>query len=343
MWKIQTSRLNENYKFTDNFVEDILTWANCNRGLMSISKINDSKITPNLRSLMNSSKELPLYMLELSQSKEIDLILDLFYFQVNCYLQILQGVKSEIKLSMKSNDLIKKIFKYFYKELLDNPVFWKIYCPDQAMITKKQFRDEIGQKGKVCPYCDIRKIVVPIMNNLDHFLPISKYPLLGIHWRNLIVSCSVCNGILVKNSRILLPIFHPYFDEVSQKVIFKFNNKNREIKITPSSRLKTEKLKAKNFIDLFYLEHSYGRLWDEVEEEHDYLSEDIINNYDKVKDECSSISLSDLIRDTITKRKNHHYRKARKLSYTKLKLDYCDHIQTYAERFLALEKIGETI
>ncbi|UDW03778.1 hypothetical protein FHQ13_027355 (plasmid) [Bacillus cereus] len=79
-----------------------------------------------------------------------------------------------------------------------------------------------------CPYCNrvyTLTIICKTKNDggentnyvtrpeLDHYLPKSKYPILGLSFNNLIPSCSICNKLKGDKTDHLRLHHHPYFDE----------------------------------------------------------------------------------------------------------------------------------
>lgn len=113
--------------------------------------------------------------------------------------------------------------------------------------------------NKVCPYCDINKINKDSVS-VDHYLPKSTFPILSIYPDNLIVSCKACNES-IKGENYLLPIIHPYYEDVSSYFTFVINDSNEEkfeieIKMNKdNSKLLSEKVQ--NFLSLFKIKERY--------------------------------------------------------------------------------------
>ncbi|WP_202262413.1 MULTISPECIES: HNH endonuclease [unclassified Alteromonas] len=99
----------------------------------------------------------------------------------------LNGLSKEHFIKLYSNQLVKKEIprKEIYDQLKSRAPHGK--CP-------------------FCGYCDV--------DQLDHYLPKSKYPLLTVLPLNLVPSCPYCNG--GKNAEIAErpedQILHPYYD-----------------------------------------------------------------------------------------------------------------------------------
>ena len=106
----------------------------------------------------------------------------------------------------------------------------------ETKLDKLQFIEKLGLK--ICPYCGRQHINIAKFSgyraskpNIDHFLPKSLYPFLGISFRNLVPCCYVCNEVANKgNYDPLEPnigLYNPYVfndDNVTFKGIF--NDKN---------------------------------------------------------------------------------------------------------------------
>ena len=66
-----------------------------------------------------------------------------------------------------------------------------LYSYSKANIAKlrKSVLVEDGIENNFCPLCEIN-----LVNTMDHFIPQANYPLFAVHPRNLIPSCTNCNG-----------------------------------------------------------------------------------------------------------------------------------------------------
>lgn len=109
----------------------------------------------------------------------------------------------------KFRNIIKKLRKRI-PNILDNTnpsnrVLYNLFiksCYDHRSFIKLKFIERIG--ADTCVYCnrtytfslEKRNKIKP---EIDHFMPKSKYPFLGISYYNLIPSCQVCNGLDAKN------------------------------------------------------------------------------------------------------------------------------------------------
>lgn len=95
--------------------------------------------------------------------------------------------------------------------------------PGKEDQVQKHYIDELRATFKsdsymLCPYCGR-----PIFDEIDHYLPKSKYPEFSLLSKNMVPSCSDCNGL--KDN--LIPegsheyFLHPYFDHgIDAQVIY---------------------------------------------------------------------------------------------------------------------------
>jgi len=326
MWRNRTNYY-EIYKFTDKFTSDILIWACENRGINTVEEIEKTKMSDEL-AVFAKNKEYTRFreeMISLSKCKEILKVHYLFNLYKKKYINIIQGsTKPRCTLNKETLGSLKNTFKYYYTELLDNPLFWKTYNPDEEYKTKQEVREQLSKK-KVCPYCDQTYITSAKKTNMDHYLPISEFPFMGLHWRNLVVSCAICNGILLKNSGWYLPILHPYFDDIERTIFFSFDKDAEEIDIASKNKVNNItrcKQRAKNLLNLFDLKEKYSGTWCEVNNEHDLMDTKIENAYHENKGKLNEDSIYNLAQERIDIRRNELKEKAGKMSFAKLKYDY---------------------
>ncbi|WP_234121786.1 HNH endonuclease [Clostridium hydrogenum] len=128
----------------------------------------------------------------------------------------------------------------------------------------REFYDKImllAPNGK-CPYCKQN-----IANNLDHFLPKSKYVTFTVTPYNLVPSCSACNTDKLAStfSSYLEQPFHPYYDDFDDSVWLKAKLiENEDVSFQfyadpPSSidAYKAERIKQSFSIDGFGLNNIY--------------------------------------------------------------------------------------
>lgn len=329
MWKINVSKDYRIYTFTDKFVKELLLWAVRNRGLCTHDEILKSQMSKELRSLATYSRYRNNFrecMLKLSRCKQIGSVLKSFNIFTSKYYEILQGkVRPPNPLSNKTIGDIEDVFVYLYSSILDSKFFWKIYNPDGVYKSKQQVRREQG-KDKVCPYCDQNYITTGNRSNMDHFLPISKFPFLSIHWANLIVACSSCNGILVKDKNWYIPILHPYFDHIEKVLYFSFNRNEKLIGIRTRigvPNVRKGKIRGEFMTKLLKLNDSYQGLWIEVEEEKKILEYEVEKSYRDFKEDLLTYKTSiEILETAVGRRKMDLKEIVRQKAFTKLKWDY---------------------
>lgn len=148
---------------------------------------------------------------------------------------------------------LTKAFGYFYSDLIHGKIFNEIAVSEIDAI--RDFRHHLTLES-TCPYCDYHEMEFDSAS-IDHFIPKSKYPLVSIYPKNLIVSCNTCNE-RIKQGKLYLPIMHPYFDNLDD--YFNFSYKNESIKIEFRDDIsKKDKEKVENFLKLFNIEERYNK------------------------------------------------------------------------------------
>lgn len=337
MWKSRITNYYKVYKFTDKFTNDVLMWACENPGINSVEEIEKTNMSDEL-AVFAKNKTYTRFrkeMVNLTKCKEIIKVQYLFNLYKNKYINIIQGsTKIRCTLDKETLEILKNTFEYYYKELLDNPLFWKVYNPYEEYKTKKEVREQLS-KNRVCPYCDQTYITSIKKTNMDHYLPISQFPFMGIHWRNLIVSCSMCNGILLKNSRWFLPILNPNFDDIERVIFFTFDKEKREIGIinkNKANKITRCKQRGKNFLKLFDFNEMYSGSWCEVDNEHNLIDIKLENAYHRYKGKLNKDNIYNLVEESIEVRRNELKEKAGKMSFAKLKYDYSNDYKQNLDR-----------
>ncbi|MFF3024471.1 hypothetical protein ACFVRR_17755 [Gottfriedia sp. NPDC057948] len=342
MWKIGVSREYQVYKFTDKFVKDLLLWAIRNRGISTHDEILKSQMSDKLRALASYKKYKNKFkdcMLALSRCKRIGSVLSSFHVYSKKYHLILQGkVRPPKLLSETTIDEIEGAFEYLYKSILNSKFFWKVYNPNQLYKSRQEVREEQG-RNKVCPYCDQQYISADIKSNMDHFLPISNFPFLSIHWANLIVSCSICNGILVKNKNWYIPILHPYYDHIENLLYFSFDRSKQLIQVNTRTNLpgvRKGKIRGENMISLLKYNKAYQGVWEEVEDERKSLEDEVGRSYQDFKDDSLNEKNSYKILETAIGRREIYLKgKKRKKTFIKLKCDYGkEYLHEYGREYI---------
>jgi len=329
MWRSDTSEQYRVYEFTDEFVVDVLTWA-CNTPNADFTeKINTENMSDKLIKMVSDKrfKRFREEMISLSNCKDIQDVKQLFLLFKEKYKEIIQGqVKLPFSLDEKIIEQIKKPFDYYYKQLIDNESFWGIYNPEVKFVSKKKVREVIS-KNRVCPYCDQVQIESSTKTNMDHYLPVSVFPYLGVHWRNFVISCGICNGLSQKNSQYYLPILHPHYDEIENKLKFSFDFANETATVQVDDTENT--IKSHNYLKLFDFNQLYKGTWEELNDEYDMIELSILKMYHKDKGNIEIVKCNEIIDESINFRKEEHRKSAGTRTYTKMKYDYCS---TYDDR-----------
>ncbi|AMJ41011.1 hypothetical protein [Anaerotignum propionicum] len=153
---------------------------------------------------------------------------------------------------------IKLIFTdYFYDEFFAKQTIWNIInkSTKSKCFTRAQFHDNFKEENRihVCPYCDIDTTYNIGNNQVEHFLPKSKYPLLSMNAYNLVSSCIACNSTFEgKSDNLLTPIIAPYTNQIGDLIKFSMEIKTQEIK------LESDIKEVNNFITLLNLRKRYS-------------------------------------------------------------------------------------
>lgn len=321
MRRIPLSKTKKVYKFTNHFISELFEWACANPKTSDDDKLVNTISMPRLKKV---AKHFPRVRTEMSNLSHLDRIVHISstydYYRKN-YREIIRGKKRAIHFDTKHTATLHKAFSYFYKDLLDNDFFWEVYNPGVPLMKRADFRISIKSSIKICPYCDIN-LITDTDTNVDHFLPISKFPLLGIYWANLVVACVGCNGNLNKKDRWKLPVLHPYFDEIHESVKFRFDHSKESVGLYARKKHATvvrSRTRGMNYIWILKLDTRLGDTWPTVRKTQRDL-------YHRIKDSRHKI---------MTNRKqyisiiDYYINKEIKpdigqTSFTKLSLDYCD-------------------
>lgn len=107
-----------------------------------------------------------------------------------------KGIDPIVLGDLKHSEISSMYSKFFVPKRLDSRVIY-----DEIMASSSEY----------CPYCGVLKDI----EELDHFLPKSKYPQFSILTSNLIPSCKTCNQTYKASSFAICyeeQIIHPYID-----------------------------------------------------------------------------------------------------------------------------------
>ncbi|KMY28269.1 hypothetical protein ACZ11_23840 [Lysinibacillus xylanilyticus] len=154
------------------------------------------------------------------QDEYIDKILDNFNINNN---------EEKVKFTKLHLEL-KKIFIKAYRNFKDSSQFFEY---EGNLIEWNAYRYVESLNTKICPYCHAQYIN-PIRNNralngagkqarphLDHFIPISMFPIFSISLYNLVPSCYYCNSYFKSNYYTDFDnCFSPYEKEIEHAFTF---------------------------------------------------------------------------------------------------------------------------
>ncbi|GGB43108.1 HNH endonuclease [Fictibacillus barbaricus] len=218
------------------------------------------------------------------------------------------------------SDELTKAFEYFYTNLIHGKIFNNTMGENNAI---REFREELTLES-TCPYCDYHEMEFNSAS-VDHFIPKSKYPLLAIFPKNLVVACTACND-RIKKEKLYIPIMHPYFDNLDD--YFYFTYKNEVIKIEFYDHISCkDKEKVKNFFKLFNLEERYNKY---CKKKLIRLKEDIQRNVIKQIKGYKNVSFNEIqckIREEISDEFVNISKYKKNDVLTKLRLDYLKQIK----------------
>lgn len=241
----------------------------------------------------------------------------------------------------RTAELLVDTFRYLYRELLPHPRFQQAYGAPVGLTQplRQAYIEAIQQQITVCPYCDTADISYDPGLELDHFLAISAFPLLGIHGPNLVPGCTTCNGLRVKGSTFIgtrggrsenSPIAHPFWDEVDQVAQIYMDRafSNVSFRFRPGTS-KLDRTKAWNFLRVFDLRSKYRalgfrrRLRDYVVK----VRKLVVQQY-RADQGSSWMDLAVAFRTAIAKERSEQQSCKRDHFLTKAKLDLLDQMET---------------
>jgi hypothetical protein len=131
--------------------------------------------------------------------------------------------------------LFKELFVvYFYNTFFVDEYIWNAIVGEGY--NRKAFHRNFKSENKmvVCPYCDIDTAVAVSNNNIEHFLPKSKFPLIAMNPFNLLSSCIACNKADEgKGDRIPeYPILSPYNEMIGDFASFDVDFLSKKITLS---------------------------------------------------------------------------------------------------------------
>ncbi len=309
------------YKFTNHFVTELFEWACANPKTINNEKLPDTISAPRLKKIAKHFPRVRKEMSIISHLDRVNYIFSTYRYYRKHYPEIMKGSKKPVLFNENTTTALHDAFFYFYDKLLDNEFFWEVYNPGSTFITKAGFRTSIKSSIKICPYCDI-SLITRTDTNIDHFLPISKFPLLGIFWANLVVACVNCNGNLNKKDRYRLPVLHPYFDEVHESVKFDFNHNEQTVRLYARNKptmVARSKGRGRNYIWLLKLDERHEDSWPTIRETRENLYNAIKGIFHTSKSDRKRYI--DIINFYAANKIQPNFGQT---SFTKLNLDYCE-------------------
>ncbi|MDA2093773.1 hypothetical protein PDN23_14210 [Bacillus cereus] len=238
-----------------------------------------------------------------------------------------EGILSDLYIDQtKYSKSLKQAFVYLYENLLSGKFFNKA-IESKGKVAVNEFKNFLTLENNICPYCDWYEMEFAAVS-IDHFLPKSKYPLLSIYPRNLVVACAACND-RIKKDNIYLPIAHPYYNEVAD--FFNFRLDNNEIVIEFKNGITLiDKRKVSNFLKLFDIKERFNRY--HVKKLNVLIREIRQDVYEELKD--NKVKLEDVEKSfkyKIKKEQQKLFEHKRQIPLTKLKIDYLNQINTLTE------------
>lgn len=227
MWRIpDPAPLIQMMSITDAFVQDLLDRA----AALQARRLRGGPLQAAVRATPAPLRQILTPKLE-TFLKRLALCIDLpevrqqYAQMTQTYQQFLGANAPVYQPSKRTMDLLDETFRYVYKELLPSERFREAYGQRIGLLRplRHAYLDAIREQITVCPYCNASDIAYDHGVELDHFLAISHFPLLGIHGPNLLPGCKTCNGLRVKGGkfigtlagrRVHTPIAHPFWDDV---------------------------------------------------------------------------------------------------------------------------------
>lgn len=178
-------------------------------------------------------------------SNDYKLLKAIIMGDLNDLKQIVEDVNRSIRIK-RYPEILRKNKKGQYiltgfGESISRVFNYPMFCIKNGKYTAYDLTDALGIN--VCPYCNrgytftINESDGIVRPELDHYLPKSIYPYLGLSFYNLIPSCHICNSGLKHDANFNLDEYiHPYRESLHNAVSFtvKFVKKTT----TPLSEIK---------------------------------------------------------------------------------------------------------
>ncbi|WP_142953028.1 HNH endonuclease [Bacillus cereus] len=314
----------------DTFVSDFFEWIIIQNPQDSDAELA-KKINEDDTSLGKVARRSLVQRLLISfvRCPERNLIYFLYLYYIKNYKNIIDGIPFlESKFSSGTLGLIESTFKYFYETLIDLKTFQINYIPNYTgpKKLKREIRKQFGYE-KVCPYCDFHSISHEDYSSIDHFLPKSKFPLLAIHSKNLVISCAGCND-RIKLDRYELPVIHPLYEDVTMSIKFNFNQSIDKIEIEYIGKNVLEIKSAIAFTNLFKLKEVYNTVLYRLRADRKEIRDAVESNWMKIENPRKDYNmLKKLLDDEYNSFLIKNIKKRGYFGLTKLRIDFCDFLQ----------------
>ncbi|GAE37505.1 hypothetical protein [Halalkalibacter akibai] len=214
MWKIKND-INEMYlrKFEAevtipvfNMIRDITTEIRTGRIKLPLKSKEIWKNTSIFTEASEKQKRLFTHIMQrtISGRKLEDII---YIIVTNCTLDYVEDMyqtylEQNAKIKNGNYDVDYKIvdefyrlifIDFYYSNFFTDDIIWSTISGDNYNRSSFHRNFRTDNKLAVCPYCDIDTTRSISNNNIEHFLPKSKYPFLAMNPLNLISSCIACN------------------------------------------------------------------------------------------------------------------------------------------------------
>lgn len=278
MWKV-TNEVNKEildnfrYKLIEPLFKEIINYKKQCFNISFSKYVEDEKKSNNnlmLISYLNKRKTKDVKFVELIEKiisknslTEIEDIYKLFIFQNNAIDNRNYNIEEQ-----EISDEFKFLFiAFFYEKFFDYQEIWALIDKNKFgkyNFNRKAFHLNFKKENniEVCPYCDMDTTINISNNEIEHFLPKSKFPFLSMNAYNLIPSCNACNKKTEgKGSDVKLPIYAPYNIQIGDKLNFDNDIVKRKIELS------TNNILIENYIELLNLKSRYSsnRIYDIVE------------------------------------------------------------------------------
>jgi hypothetical protein len=313
----------------DLFVNDFFQWCVNNSdkeiNLDDVKKLLKDSDTE-LERISNVSN-LANYMARFSSFDQITKIERIYNLGTSNYLGLINNEipTEDIHLSDEELKFIREIFDYFYDSMFESTTLQKGYLAIKGQ-EEKTIRDNYKKFflmiNNVCPYCDIRRFDHHSAITVDHFLPRNVYPYLSVYSLNLIPSCGPCNSAF-KNSKIKLPIIHPFYHQVADMIKFSFEYSDehlcKSINYAILPEYEAERTRISNYFEVISINEVYSNILKEVNSDIRKIKRNTPKRYTGDISKALESYIFELIEDVDDNISFHPFRKLKLDLYHQLK------------------------